>query len=207
MNLIVESQYFSPSILFKKSIEISNIEFDLYEPWRKMSFRNRCVVAGANGPINLSIPVLEGREQKKSMKEVVIDNRKSWQGQHWKTITSCYNRSPWFDFFGHELEELYRQPFEFLSDWNRTCFEWVTKKLGIQIGVLYTQSFQPVYPDAEFIDWRNRLLPKSIGQEFPQPVRYRQVFEERTGFIPHLSVLDLLFCEGKNAKRILSAEG
>lgn len=207
MNLVVESQYFSPSILFKKSIEISNIEFDLYEPWRKMSFRNRCVVAGANGPINLSIPVLEGREQKKMMKEVTIDNRKAWQGQHWKTITSCYNRSPWFDFFGHELEELYRQPFEFLSDWNRTCFEWVTKKLGMEIRVLCTQSYQPVYPDTEFMDWRNRMLPKSIDQEFPEPVRYRQVFEERTGFIPHLSILDLLFCEGKNAKRILSAEG
>ena len=207
MNLIVESQYFSPSILFKKSIEISNIEFDLYEPWRKMSFRNRCVVAGANGPINLSIPVLEGREQKKPVKEVVIDNRKSWQVQHWKTITSCYNRSPWFDFFGHELEELYRQPFEFLSDWNRTCFEWVTKKLGMQVSVSYTQSFQPVYPDAEFVDWRNLLLPKSIGQEFPEPVRYRQVFEERIGFIPHLSILDMLFCEGKNAKRILSTAG
>jgi len=207
MNLVVESQYFSPSILFKKSIEISNIEFELYEPWRKMSFRNRCVVAGANGPINLSIPVLEGREQKKTMKEVMIDNRKAWQGQHWKTIISCYNRSPWFDFFGHELEELYRQHFEFLSDWNRTCFEWVTKKLGMEIRVLHTQSFQPVYPDSEFIDWRNRMLPKSIGQEFPQPVRYRQVFEERTGFVPHLSILDLLFCEGKNAKRILSAEG
>jgi hypothetical protein len=207
MNLVVESQYFSPSILFKKSIETSNIEFDLYEPWRKMSFRNRCVVAGANGQINLSIPVLEGREQKKPMKEVVIDNRKSWQAQHWKTITSCYNRSPWFDFFGHELEELYRQPFEFLNDWNRTCFEWVTKKLGMQIGVSYTQSFLPLYPETEFIDWRNRLLPKSINQEFPEPVRYRQVFEERIGFIPHLSILDLLFCEGKNAKRILSAAG
>lgn len=203
MDLIIESQYFPPVILFKKSIEISNIEFDIYEPWRKMSFRNRCVVAGANGPINLSIPVLEGREQKKPMKEVVIDNRKPWQGQHWKTITSCYNRSPWFDFFGHELEGLYQQPVELLSDWNRTCFEWVTRKLGLQLSVSCTQCFQPNYSDPDVVDWRNRLLPKSVNLEFAEPVRYRQVFEERTGFIPHLSILDLLFCEGRNAKKIL----
>src|SRR4051794_31577554 len=112
MELIVESQYFSPVTLFKKSIEVLNIKIDLYEPWRKMSFRNRCVVAGSNGPINLSIPVLEGREQKRLLKEVVIDNRKPWQSQHWKTIVSCYNRSPWFDFFEPGLNGLYRQPVE-----------------------------------------------------------------------------------------------
>jgi hypothetical protein len=205
MNLLVESQYFPPVTLFKKSIEILNIKIDLYEPWRKMSFRNRCVVAGANGPINLSIPVLEGREQKKPMKEVMIDNRKLWQAQHWKTITSCYNRSPWFDYFGHELEELYRQPVELLSDWNFTCFEWVTRKLGMQLSVEYIQNGQSDFSDPDFVDWRNHLLPKSIHSNFPEPVRYHQVFEERIGFIPHLSILDLLFCEGKNALKILSA--
>lgn len=186
MNLLIESQYFSPIILFKKSIEITDIKIDLYDPWRKMSFRNRCVVAGANGPINLSIPVLEGREQKKPMKEVVIDNRKPWQSQHWKTIMSCYNRSPWFDFFGHELEALYRQPVEFLSDWNFTCFEWVTRKLGMQLTIEYTQRQEPHFSDPDCLDWRNHLLPKSILSTFPEPVFYHQVFEERTGFIPQI---------------------
>jgi hypothetical protein len=204
MNLVVESQYFPVSILFKKSIEILNIKIDEYEPWRKMSFRNRCVVAGANGPINLSIPVLEGREQKKAMNEVAIDNRKPWQAQHWKTITSCYNRSPWFDFFSHELEEIYRQRFELLIDWNRTCFEWVNRVLGKQLRVEYIQTKYDVKEGANEVDWRNKLVPKTILQEFPRPVRYRQVFEERTGFIPHLSILDLLFCEGRNARAILS---
>jgi hypothetical protein len=206
MDLIVDSQYFPPVTLFKKSIEFSNIKLDIYEPWRKMSYRNRCVVAGANGPINLSIPLLEGREQKKTMKEVAIDNRKSWQGQHWKTIISCYNRSPWFDFFAHELEELYRQQVEYLVDWNRLCFEWVIKKLGIQTNILCTDFFQPVYDDPNLEDFRNRLLPKSINSDFPKPVYYHQVFEERIGFIPHLSILDLLFCEGKNAAGKLIAQ-
>ena len=205
MKLLVESQYFPPVTLFRMSIQFSNVNIDIYDPWRKMSFRNRCVVVGGNGSINLSIPVVEGREQKKPLKEVMIDNRKAWQLQHWRTITSCYNRSPWFSFFEPELEALYRQPVHLLSDWNRTCFEWVTKKLGGDIYADYSQYVPGEMGGEEVVDWRNKLTPKSIQNDFPDPVRYHQVFEERIGFIPNLSILDLLFCEGKNAKRILVA--
>ena len=205
MKLLIESQYFPPVTLFRMSIQFSNVNIDIYDSWRKMSFRNRCVVVGGNGPINLSIPVLEGREQKRPLKEVMIDNRKPWQLQHWRTITSCYNRSPWFSFFEPELEALYRQPVDLLSDWNRICFEWVTKKLGVDIYVDYSQYVPGEKVDGEIIDWRNKLTPKSIQNELTDPVRYHQVFEERIGFIPNLSVLDLLFCEGKNARQILKA--
>lgn len=204
MNLLIESQYFPPVTLFKKSIEFSNIKIDIYEPWRKMSFRNRCVVVGSNGCINLSIPLLDGREQKKLLKDVRIDNRKPWQSQHWKTIISCYNRSPWFDFFEPELAKLYGQPADLLSDWNRTCLSWVTGKLGLSISVNDLPSIASAQPGPEVVDWRNKLTPKTLQTDFPNPVQYHQVFEERIGFIPHLSVLDLLFCEGKNARRILS---
>lgn len=205
MKLLVESQYFPPVTLFRMSIQFSNVNIDIYDSWRKMSFRNRCVVVGGNGPINLSIPVVEGREQRKPLKEVMIDNRKSWQLQHWRTITSCYNRSPWFSFFEPELEALYRQPVDLLNDWNRICFEWVTKKLGVAIHVDYSQYVPGENGDGEVVDWRNKLTPKSIQNELTDPVRYHQVFEERIGFIPNLSILDLLFCEGKNAQRILTA--
>jgi hypothetical protein len=140
------------------------------------------------------------------MREVLIDNKKPWQSQHWKTITSCYNRSPWFDFFCDELAGIYQQPFRFLVDWNRTCFEWVSAKMDIPVTTGFTENYQPPGEASGYQDLRNRLVPKSIEQDFPEPVRYRQVFEERTGFIPHLSVLDLLFCEGKNARRILTGQ-
>ena len=205
MKLLVDSQYFPPVTLFRMSIRFSNVNIDVYDPWRKMSFRNRCVVVGGNGPINLSIPVVEGREQKKPFKEVMIDNRKRWQVQHWRTIVSCYNRSPWFSFFEPELEELYRQPVDLLGDWNRTCFEWVTKKLGVDIHADYSEYVPGGNGDEEVVDWRNKLTPKSIQTEVTDLVQYHQVFEDRIGFIPNLSILDLLFCEGKNARRILAA--
>jgi len=203
MILLVESQYFAPVILFKMLSKGSHIEFDVYENYQKMSFRNRCVVAGGKGPVNLSVPLLEGRNQRRLVKEVQIDNRRPWQGQHWKTILSCYNRSPWFSFYCDDMEELYRQPFQFLVDWNLACFEWAVQQLGIVPAAGFTQQYEEHYDEEKYLDCRNRLLPKNILQQFPQPVSYRQVFEERTGFIPHLSILDLLFCEGKNARQIL----
>jgi hypothetical protein len=134
----------------------------------------------------------------------VIDNRKPWQSQHWKTITSCYKRSPWFDFFEPELDQLYRQPVELLHDWNRTCFEWVVGKLGLPVYIDNSKYVQDQKASSTMVDWRNKLTPKTIQTDFPNPVRYHQVFEDRIGFIPHVSVLDLLFCEGKNARRILT---
>ena len=203
MNLIIESQYLAPVIAYKMSIQISNVEFELYEHYRKMSFRNRCVVMGAHGPITLSVPLEDGRDQRLPFREIRVANRQNWQSQHWKTITSCYNRSPWFEYYRDELEELYREPFSLLIDWNMACWGWMTRQLGLSVKTSFTDAYHPYYDENEYVDFRNKLLPKSINHEFPQSIKYQQVFEERTGFVPHCSILDLLFCEGKNAQKIL----
>jgi hypothetical protein len=204
MFVLTECQYFPCVILFKKIIDFSNVEFDIYDIHRKMSFRNRCIIAGGGGPVNLSIPLVDGRNQRRPLKEVRIDNKTGWQGQHWKTITSCYNRSPWFEFYKPELEILYQQPADWLHEWNRKCWDWVVAKLGLEIRTRWSEG--PVDVDGgEYLDWRNKLLPKSIDQEFPEPIRYRQVFEDRLGFLPNLSILDLLFCEGRRTVEILKS--
>jgi hypothetical protein len=203
MILLTESQYFPSVIFYKKAIKYSHIQFDIYDPYRKMSFRNRCMVAGSNGPIILSVPLEEGRNQRRPLNEVRIAAGSNWQDQHWKTITSCYNRSPWFDFYRDELEQLFARPFDLLVDWNMTCWTWITQKLGLSFNTGVTDHPVAGLPGPEYEDWRNRLLPKSIATDFPEPVKYRQVFEDRLGFIPHLSILDILFCEGKNAAGLL----
>ncbi|MBS1975274.1 MAG: WbqC family protein, partial [Bacteroidetes bacterium] len=169
------------------------------ESYQKMSFRNRCSIAGANGPIDLSIPLQHGRNQKALVKDVRIAPSK-WQARHLKSIESGYNRSPWFEFYKEELYHLYAVPCTFLVDWNLACFEWSIKKLGLQISFSLTESYQEVY-DEDFVDFRNKILPKNV-RAFPA-LPYRQVFERKLGFVPNLSVLDLLFCEGKNAAVLL----
>jgi len=169
-----------------------------------MSFRNRCRIAGAEGTIDLSIPLVEGRDQKTLVKDVRIAGGRPWQAQHWKTLVSCYNRSPWFEYYRDDLEQLYQKPVNFLMDWDLTCFEWSLKMLEIAIPVSLTASFEKRYDPTEWVDLRGKILPKGMNSGEPGFTRpYRQVFGERTGFIPSLSILDLLFCEGKRARTFL----
>lgn len=234
MNLIVDLQYFPSVILYKNVDKFSNIVFEQYEHYQKMSFRNRCQITGAGGLINLSVPLEKGRDQKTLLKDVRISDRGDWQAQHWKTILSCYSRSPWFEFYRDELEGLYRKPFHFLLDWNLTCFEWSLRVLQMPVSFALTEEYHKKYEEGNWTDWRGKLLPKfrevgvlsqdpagniqRPGTPEPDPagstrqpaepmsatpVKYRQVFEERIGFLPNLSILDLLFCEGKNARVLL----
>jgi hypothetical protein len=182
-----------------------------------MSFRNRCRIAGAEGIIDLSIPLVGGRDQKTVMKEVRILDGKGWRDRHWKTIVSCYSRSPWFDIYRDDLEGLYSRPAKFLVDWNLLCFEWASGALGMTRPTGFTEAYKKVYAPEEGLDWRGRVVPAAglspgdpgghgmgAGPAGDTP-RYRQVFEERIGFIPNLSILDLLFCEGKNAIRYIQS--
>ena len=210
MNLIVDLQYFPSIILYKSLSKFSNIVFEQYENYQKMSFRNRCRIVGAEGVVDLSVPIAGGRDQKTIMKDVRISDRQPWQAQHWKTIVSCYSRSPWFEFYRHELEALYQRRFDFLLDWNLSCFEWSLRVLGLSVPVSLTERYEKEYLDKNVTDWRGRILPKGRqgaqgggGRPEDQAPKYRQVFEERIGFIPNLSVLDLLFCEGKEAIRYI----
>jgi len=169
--------------------------FEGYEHFQKMSFRNRCVVAGPAGPLMLSIPLEGGRDQKRLMKDVRLTHN-GWQAQHWKTLQSLYSRSPFFEFFQPELEQLYTKQHHFLVDWNYACFEWVCDKLSISPQVSWTGEYRRPYPTNEYLDWRGLLKPSTINIIFPGAPQYPQVFEDRTGFVPNLSVLDYLFCTG-----------
>jgi hypothetical protein len=204
MNLIAELQYFPSLIFYKYSYQYTDIVFEQYENYQKMSFRNRCIIGGANGPITLSIPLEDGRNQRSIMKDVRISNAQNWQIQHLRSIESVYNKSPWFEFYKEELRRLYLKPVHFLTEWNLLCFEWTISKLGSNVSFSMSGSFRKEYVEIETFDFRNKLLPKNYTQY--DPIKYRQVFEERTGFLPNLSILDLLFCEGKNSQELIKEQ-
>lgn len=203
MKLVIDCHYFTPVTLAGISTDFTHIVFDAYDRYQKVSFRNRTEVLGGNGPILLSVPLVDGREQKRPMKEVRIANDRDWQSQHFKTLRSCYNRSPWFQFYEPGLASLYEKKFEWLLDWNLATWEWAASKTAGNFTTELTSSYQEFYDPAEWLDLRNKVTPHTIGQLFPDPIRYSQVFQERHGFKPHCSVLDLIFCEGKNAARLL----
>jgi len=199
--IVYELQYFPPVSFFSTLFGETYFYLDIYEVYRKMTFRNRCLIAGAQGIISLSVPLKQGRNQQIPMNEVRISDTEQWQSRHFKSIRSAYNRSPYFDFYQDELAAIYRRPFDLLADWNISCLEWVKEKLAWHADIRFTESALPYQSDG-ITDLRNRVLPKNYMEW--NPVKYRQVFEERTGFFPNLSILDLLFNCGPRTSELLS---
>ena len=200
--LIIEYQYFGSVNYINTLFKFSNIEFEVCETFQKMSFRNRMVLAGSNGLVNLSVPLEKGRDQKQLLKDVRISYSLPWQQQHWRTIESCYNRSPFYEYYRDELYAFYQRRPVFLLDLNRELMQWLIRMLKPTAVTGETSDFIAVYP-GEVADYRNRWLPRNF-QEAPTAVSYRQVFEDRIGFQKNLSILDLLCCEGPGARVLLS---
>lgn len=187
--------YLPPISEFKKIATVEDMYFPVQQPFRKMSFHNRSIIASANGLINLSIPVKGGREVKGSLQEIRIDNSQSWQIRQWRTITSAYGRSPWFEFFEPSLKPYFSKEYECLSDWNMDLLKWVCKASGLTVNLHF--SFEEALQTASLIKTSNYK-----NAEFSEGIKpYYQVFQERIGFQVNLSIIDLLFNEGKHGFR------
>jgi len=198
----IEPQYFPPISVIQALIKYDEVGIVLNEKYRKMSFRNRCMVPGANGIINLTIPIIGGREVNQMMGEVQIDNTQHWQIQHWRTLTSTYARSPWFEYYEPQLKMFYTQKYTLLYQWNLALLQWLFKVLHVELEIHCIESIPLL---VEKTDIRDLVLPKNyaimnkINNKF-----YQQVFADKIGFKPNMSCVDLLFCEGTNALSILT---
>ncbi len=170
--------------------------FDGYEHFEKMTYRNKYHISGANNSIKLSVPLVNGRNQRVPMAEVRIHNESRWQLQHWRTLVSVYRGTPFFEHYEDSLLALFETQFEYLVDFNKAALQWVKHQLNLRFEEQEAASFLKAYQDG-VIDLRSN---KPASAKFP---RYYQVFEDRIGFQPDLSILDLLFSEGPAATAIL----
>ncbi|KAI9432801.1 WbqC-like protein family-domain-containing protein [Russula earlei] len=199
--LVIENQYFGCVNWTSALFTHTDVKIEQCENYQKMSFRNRCVIGGSNGLIHLTIPVQGGRDKKQLLKDTRIDNRERWQQQHWRSIFSCYGRSPFFEFYRDGIEQFFTKEYVFLNDLNTGILHWLVKVLKIPAHISATESYQLHYPP-EVHDYRNRWLPKNFQQQ-EAAITYNQVFGNETGFQPNLSVLDILCCEGPETANII----
>ena len=174
------------------------------ENYRKGSFRNRCFIASANGVIGLSIPLKKGKHQQSNIKKVEIDYSRDWQAIHWKTLKTAYNNSAYFYFYEPYLKEIFQNKITYLFDLCLNVQELMLKLLDIQPNISFTNEFNLV-TEENTQDGRNQNLPKNykniiLPENHPD---YQQVFEDKFGFQPNLSILDLLFCCGPESQEIL----
>ncbi|NCT94761.1 MAG: WbqC family protein [Chitinophagaceae bacterium] len=200
-SLIVESQYFGSVTYINTLFHYTDVKIDVCEAYRKMSFRNRSVVAGGNGLVHLSVPLLHGRDRKQLTREVEISYHQDWQKQHWRTLTSCYQRAPFFEYYADWLAGFYEKKPRFLLDMNQEILDWLVKVLKLPVRPGTWDGTEPL--PAGYADGRNRWLPNQF-QQVPASFQYYQVFADRIGFQPNLSILDLLFCTGPEAHSLLA---
>lgn len=208
MAVVIENQYFPCINYIKILVENTYVNIFSCQPYQKMSFRNRCVVAGGNGLIHLSVPVVQGRNQKLPFKDVRISYTEAWQKQHWVTITSCYGKSAFFEFYRDGLEQFFLKKETFLFDLDIAILAWLKKVIKFQAEIRVHDEMVDL-KEENATNLQNRWLPKNFQQ--PQlgdfTGAYFQVFASRLGFQPNLSILDLLFNEGPNAGNLLVAGG
>lgn len=201
--LVVDCQMFPCIDYMKKLIQYKHIKIEAFETYQKMSFRNRYIISTGNGLLNLSIPISGGREQKAAIKEVRIDNTTNWKTKHWRSLHSAYSKAPFFEFYEEEIRHLIFSENEFLFLFNIKILNWLRMVLKMRFVLELTEEYVTHYNNAT--DCRNFFVPKSFQKNIDHWLpRYPQVFEERIGFQPNLSVIDLILCQGPNAVYLIN---
>lgn len=202
---LIELHYLPSVQYFSKIIAYEEIIIEQWENYQKGSYRNRCYIAGANGLQTLSVPLEKGKHQKLPIREVHIAYREPWHLQHWRSIQSAYANAPFFPYYGDGIAELYLAKPAHLFSFNQQLFELICSYLSLRDKVSYSGEYQ-FDPGEEVHDLRGVISPKTAMRRADsqfEPVPYPQVFTERHGFLPNLSILDLLFCTGPEAPQIL----
>lgn len=169
------------------------------EHFIKQTWRNRCVIGTANGPMTLSLPV-EATTEKKSIRDIRLSEHGNWQHLHWNSIESAYNSSPFFEYYMDDLKPFFDKKPGFLYDFNEEIRRKMCELLEIEDGSVQTAVFvsEAEMPET-WVDYRNVIHPKKkleLVDPLFKPEPYYQVFDRKFGFQPNLSILDLLFNMG-----------
>lgn len=203
---LVSTSYLPSIIYFNKIINIGTINVEAMENYPKQTLRNRCYIYAANGPLCLTIPVHKKENPFQITKDILIDYTYPWQKTHWRSIVSAYNSSPYFMYYDYIFEPFYNKKIKFLLDFNN---ELLDKLLNDILKLKTNLSITKEYTKNENEnDFRYLCDFKSYKNQYCEAAQaeYYQVFATKYGFIPNLSIVDLLFNEGNDAMVYLKRE-
>lgn len=202
MNIILHPTYFPSIASFVSIAKADNLTFEVCDNYQKQTYRNRMFIYGANGKIPLTVPVIYSQKNRQLYMDIKISEDTNWQDLHWKSIQSAYSSSPFFEFYQDDFQPLFCKKYQYLLDFNFSCLEIVYDSLELPFEFETTKLYQPNITD--LLDYRF-LVENRKEQE--QPLKsYVQVFDDKHGFIPNLSILDLIFNEGPNAMMYLESQ-
>lgn len=174
----------------------------------KQTYRNRCIIAGDDGPIALTIPVTPPAGgptiSKTPTGQVLISDHGDWRHQHWQAIVSAYSSSPFFEYYADDFERIFHDETALLVDFNAALRNLVLDCLDLH-PIIEVNTERYITPGESINDYRETIRPKipyTFDSTF-RPVAYWQVFASRHGFLPNLSIIDLLFNMGPESRLVL----
>lgn len=194
--------FYLPPVSYFSALQANefNVIIEAHEHFPKQTYRNRTRISSPNGPLDLFIPVVKGSKVHTVVKDVKISYDFKWQRLHWLSLQNAYRNSAYFEYYEDELAPFYEKQYEFLYDYNLELFQWALKKLKKPAEITFTSEY--VKDTGSSVDFRDKLNYKNTEETFPAKP-YFQVFEDRNGFMANLSVVDLLFSQGPQAKNHL----
>ena len=201
-NILLSSTYFGPVQWYQKLARGGVCLVERHDHFIKQTYRNRCVIATTQGPQALTVPVESPqglRIDKTEMKDVRVSDHGAWRHLHWQALQSAYGESPFFEYYADDIKPFFQQRWDNLFDFNLA----ITLKLCELLDIRPNLQLTDQYADADKLqadDFRDAIRPK---KPLPDPsfvaTPYYQVYQQKHGFQPNLSILDLLFNEGNEA--------
>ena len=201
MKALLSSTYFGPIQWYQKLNRYDECLIERHESFIKQTYRNRMIIPTTNGPLSLTIPT--NHDISLSMKDIRISDHANWRHVHWNALLSAYGESPFFEYYQDDIRPFYEKKYEFLFDFNMETTEKMIELLDIRPKISITEAYiqsKELKEEDEIKDFRDTIRPKKPlpDAEFA-PKRYYQVYGQKHGFLPNMSILDLLFNEGNEA--------
>lgn len=208
MKVLLSSTYFGPIQWYQKLNRSEVTLIEQYDSYMKQTYRNRCIIATTNGIQALTIPTERSDSQsvladnKTLMKDIRISDHGNWRHLHWNALTSAYGESPFFEYYADDIHPFFEKKWEYLYDFNMEITNKMCELIDLRPNVATTEEF--IKSPEGFTDFRDVIRPKHPLQDDDfEPKRYYQVYEQKHGFLPNLSILDLLFNMGPESILLL----
>ena len=198
---LLQTTYFGPIQWYQKLYRYDHCMIEQHDSFQKQTYRNRCVIATANGVQALTVPVEHTNLSPLTshlsplVKDLRISDHNQWRRVHWNALQSAYSESPFFEYYADDLHPFFEQKYDYLLDFNEAIRQKVCELLDIHPDVSYTSDFR--HQTSDITDYRDVINAKHpLPDADFTPKAYWQVFQHKYGFLPNLSILDLLFNMG-----------
>ena len=201
-NILLHPTYLPSIASFVAIVKSNKTTFEVCDNYQKQTYRNRAFIYDANGKLSLTIPVVYSQNNRQLYRDILISSDENWQDLHWKSIKSAYSNSPFFEFYEHDFQSLYNLNCKFLIEFNFKCLEVIYDSLELPFEFDTSLCFEKEL--SGIIDYRH--LAENRKEKPQNLTTYIQVFDDKHGFIPNLSIIDLIFNEGPAAMLYLESQ-